>query len=59
MKAGDNTSYRAVQMVEGQRLGGIIIARSMITDHLCTTYMKALQLAAANIADCNDEQKQA
>lgn len=46
-------------MVEGQRLGGIIIARSMITDHLCTTYMKALQLAAANIADCNDEQKQA
>lgn len=39
----ESSSYEAVEAGEGQTLGRIILSKTMITDHLCSTYMSALE----------------
>jgi len=43
-----SVKFRAMQGHAGQSFGRIILRRSMIVDHLCTTYMEALESAINN-----------
>ena len=45
LMAGDLPSYQALEGNEGENFGRIVLSKSMITDHLCTSYMKALESA--------------